>query len=256
MIGLFDSGVGGLYALRELRRLLPNADLAYFADEANLPYGPRDAATLLRLCARATRVLLEAGAGAILAACGTVSSTVYPRLAHECPVPIFDAITPLVAAAAAFLPARAHPHYLLLATEGTVKAGVVTSALTTAKGASVTALATPAFVGLSERIGEVSEDLALGTVRATLAPLAGRHFDAVLLGCTHFSPLSPHVWQVLGAPILDGATLAARAVGENLPEKVKAGRGGVRLFTSGSPRTFARAAARILGQELPVVGIS
>ena len=61
MIGLFDSGVGGLYTLKALRARLPNADLCYFADEGNLPYGPRDAQTLLRLSSRAMRFLLEAG---------------------------------------------------------------------------------------------------------------------------------------------------------------------------------------------------
>jgi glutamate racemase len=255
MIGLFDSGVGGLYSLRELRRLLPDADLCYYADEAHLPYGGRPPHDLLRLSSRAIRFLLEQGAGAILIACGTVSSTVYRRLAQECPVPLFDAATPLALAAAALAESIPHARLLLLATAGSVKAGVIADFITAARpDATVTAHACPDFVSLAERLSPETEGEAEAAVRQTLTPFAHGHYDAALLGCTHFSALAAPISRALGGiPTLDGAALAARAPAETLPKKRQGLGGKTILYTNGESRAFARAAAHILGKELPVL---
>ncbi len=257
MIGVFDSGVGGLYTLRELRRLLPDADLAYFADEAHLPYGGRGADDLLRVSSCAIRVLRAAGADAIVAACGTVSSTVLSRLAVASALPLFGAAMPLAQGVTAFCRYRDAPRVLLLATEGTVRARAIeTLVLAECPHATVRAMATPAFVPLAERLCRENEVATARAVAAILSPLSGEHFDLAALGCTHFSALAPMITRALGGvPTLDGAALAARAAARSIPQKKQGADGRTLLFTSGDPRAFARAAARILKETFPVLGV-
>ena len=83
MIGLFDSGVGGLAALSVLRAGAPRADILYFADEANLPWGEKNAPALIELTRGAIARLLAEGASAILSACGTASSVALPVLQKD-----------------------------------------------------------------------------------------------------------------------------------------------------------------------------
>ena len=123
MIGIFDSGVGGLYALREARRRMPQADFVYFADEANLPYGDKDEKTILRLSRGAVERLRDAGATAILAACGTVGSVALPALQKAFPdLPISGILDPLARAVKEAHRLRGGG-ILLLGTRATVRAG-------------------------------------------------------------------------------------------------------------------------------------
>lgn len=254
MIGVFDSGVGGLYTLRELRRLCPRADLVYFADEENLPYGGRSVDVLLRLSSRAIGLLREAGADAIVAACGTVSSTVLDRLAVDCPLPLFGAALPTARAVSRAAGALAHPRVLLLATEGSVRAGKIEGLIRAeCPHAEVCALATPEFVGLAERFCPENESETARAVRAGLAAPARTRFDLVALGCTHFSALSPMIARALGGiPTVDGATAAAQAAAAAISKEKQGENGRTRLYTSGDGEAFARAAARILGVTTPV----
>lgn len=251
MIGVFDSGVGGLYALRELRRLCPHADLCYFADEAHLPYGTRSSEELLRFSSRAIRFLREKGARAIVVACGTVSSTVYARLSRDCPLPIYDAAAPLAAGVCELCRDVPHPRVLLLATEGSVKAGAIAGGIReNLPTASVRALPCPDFVPLAEALSEKSEGEVAAALKLALSPVLALPFDVLALGCTHFSALAPMISTATGIRrIADGATLCARAAAKGIPQDKCGKSGRTTLYTSGDPLAFARAAARILGGE-------
>lgn len=257
MIGLFDSGVGGLFVLRELRRLLPDADLCYYADEAHLPYGGREPAELLRLSSRAVTLLRAAGAEVIVAACGTVSSTVLTRLSSDCPLPVFGAALPLADAAIAHCAQIPHPQILLLATAATVRAGKIEGRIRAARAdATVTALAMPELVPLAEGLSVTTEKETAAALDACLSRVPRRAYDALLLGCTHFSALAPMLApQFPTAALLDGATLAARAAAKAIPAKKRGGSGRIRLFTSGNALAFSRSSRRILGEEHPVFGV-
>ncbi len=248
MIGLFDSGVGGLFALRQLRACLPQADLCYFGDTANLPYGEKDPHTLLTLSHRAIAFLRAQGAGAILCACGTVSATVLPLLQQQTETPLFGILSPLCAAVADAQQASGG-RIALLATRATVKQGQMAACLSHAcGGATVLPLPCQPFVQLAEQ-GEMGYE----TVRATLSPLLPLAPRVVALGCTHFSALRDAISKALpGAAIIDGAEEAARAATHALPSAAVMGRGQTRLYTSGDPAAFAAAAERILG--CPVQG--
>ena len=100
-IGVFDSGLGGLTAVRELRRLLPGEDIVYFGDTGRVPYGSRGTDTIVQYAKQDISFLLEQKVKFILAACGTVSSTLPADYAAALPAPYTGVVAPAAAAAAA-----------------------------------------------------------------------------------------------------------------------------------------------------------
>ena len=85
-IGVFDSGLGGLTAVKELKKVLPNESIVYFGDTGRVPYGTRSKSTIIRYASQDANFLLEKGVKAIVAACGTVSSSAKEEL-KKLPVP-------------------------------------------------------------------------------------------------------------------------------------------------------------------------
>ena len=100
-IGVFDSGLGGLTAVRELRRLLPSENIIYFGDTSRVPYGGRSAEILLKYARQDVRFLRTFDIKAILVACGTVSTTALPQLRRESDIPILGVVEPACRRAAA-----------------------------------------------------------------------------------------------------------------------------------------------------------
>ena len=100
-IGVFDSGLGGLTAMRVLRRLLPEEDIIYFGDTARVPYGTRSAATVTKFALQDANFLLRQGVKLIVVACGTVSSIAMEELRRQCPVPVLGIVEPVAQAAVA-----------------------------------------------------------------------------------------------------------------------------------------------------------
>ena len=102
-IGVFDSGLGGLTAVRQLRRLLPGEDIVYFGDTGRVPYGSRGHDVIVRYAQQDIRFLLSQNVKFIMAACGTVSSTYPSAEAAQLPVPYTGVIGAAARAAAAVL---------------------------------------------------------------------------------------------------------------------------------------------------------
>ena len=98
-IGVFDSGLGGLTALRELRRILPGEDLVYFGDTGRVPYGTKGRDTILRYARQDVAFLRTFDPKAIVVACGTVSANALTELTAENPLPIFGVVSPAARAA-------------------------------------------------------------------------------------------------------------------------------------------------------------
>ena len=100
-IGVFDSGLGGLTAVKELAALLPHEDIVYFGDTARVPYGPRSRDTLIKYAQQDIQFLLSNRVKLALAACGTVSSIYPAELAAKLPVPYLGVVQPTARAAVA-----------------------------------------------------------------------------------------------------------------------------------------------------------
>ncbi|MGC9021917.1 MAG: glutamate racemase, partial [Dissulfurimicrobium sp.] len=96
IIGIFDSGVGGLTVARELRRMLPGRQLVYFGDTARAPYGAKSPETLIRYAVEDARFLISQGAGLIVIACHSAASVATEALRKTLDVPVFEVITPSI----------------------------------------------------------------------------------------------------------------------------------------------------------------
>lgn len=189
MLGVLDSGRGGLSALCRLRSSLPTADIAYLADTKHLPYGEKRAEELIPLIERALERLLALGCHKILIACVTASS-LHARLCDR-----LQAIsTPIVdATAEAAVRATKNGRVGIVATHRTVRQGVLRQALLRlAPSLSLTECAAPELVTLVEEgILSPNDPRALCAVWRALVPHLRGEADTLVLGCTHFSALAP-----------------------------------------------------------------
>lgn len=210
MIGIFDSGVGGLTALWELRRLRPDLDIVYFGDTAHVPYGTRSPEMIRRFAGEAVGFLSGLGAEAILVACGTVSSVALPALSEHTGCPLFGVVEP--AAEVAYRVSK-NKKIGILATEATVGSGAFDRALRRLGPVVTRSLACPLFVSLAENGFTAPDDpVARAAAEHYLAPLRESALDTLILGCTHFPLLAAHIHRVLPGVRLIGAGEAAAAV--------------------------------------------
>ena len=195
VIGLFDSGSGGLSVLREIRKVLPSGRFIYYADNAHCPYGEKSAAYIQDRARAITRLLLDKGAEAIVVACNTATGAAIATLREEFDVP-FVGMEPAVKPAA--LGTRSGV-IGVLATAGTLKASKYLN----------TKEMFQHDVRIEEHVGEgfvqLVENLQLDgpeaerVVRASLQPLLDAGADTIVLGCTHYPFLLP-VIPGRGAP--------------------------------------------------------
>lgn len=248
MIGVFDSGLGGLTALWELRRLRPDLDIVYFGDTAHVPYGTRSPGMIRRFAGEAIDFLSGLGAEAILVACGTVSSVALPDLRKHTACPLFGVVEP--AAEAAYRVSRSK-HIGILATEATVHSRAFEGALRAIGTVATRSVACPLFVSLAENgFTAPSDPVARAAAEHYLAPLRGSDLDTLILGCTHFPLLASHIQRVLPHARLIGAgEAAAAALVATLP---RVGHGELTVYASDAPDRFEATAAGILGTSLPV----
>lgn len=246
MIGVFDSGVGGLGVVAELRRLMPRADILYFADQARAPYGERSLEEVAAMSEQVTRWLLERGAGTITIACNTASAAALHRLRASHPTVRFVGMEPAVKPAAT---TTATGVIGVLATSATFQAELFSSLVQRhANGTRVLTRACPAWVQLVER-GVVEGPQARAAVESCLRPLLEAGADTLVLGCTHFTFLRPLIQSVAGeeVAVLDPAGAVARQV-----ERVCGGtdgRGGLTMATSSDPARLAELARVLAGIE-------
>ena len=243
-LGVFDSGLGGLTVVRRLRAVLPDADVVYYADQRNVPYGDRSDDDLRRLLAHNVEYLARHEVDAIVVGCNT-SCAIASRYGWPAvTVPIFD----LIAATAEGIAAQGFRRVGVVATTATAKAGAYGVAIRARSArAEVREVAAPALVPLVES-GVVDGPPATQAVARACAPLAGA-VDAVVLGCTHYPLLRASFAGVFGdgVAIVDPAELQADEVARWARGPRRSGSGTTRFVTSGDPLPFRAAIERFMG---------
>lgn len=196
-IGVFDSGLGGLTAVRVLRRILPGEDLVYFGDTARVPYGSRSRETLLRYARQDLRFLRSFDLKAVLIACGTVSTTSLDVLQAENELPIVGVVEPTCRRCLAVTKSR---RVGMIATLASVRSGAYEATLRRLDPAvEVFCQPCPLFVPLVENGRFRPGDAVIETVaREYLTPLLEWGMDALILGCTHYPLLEEVIAQICG----------------------------------------------------------
>jgi len=199
-IGVFDSGLGGLTAVRSLREILPEEDLIYFGDTARVPYGGRSKETLLRYARQDVRFLRSRDLKAIVIACGTVSTTALPTLRAENDLPMVGVVEPTCRRAAG---QTRNKRVGLIATLASVRSGAYEAEIARIDPEiQVAAKACPLFVPLVENGRIHPGDVVIETVaREYLEPLRGEGVDTLILGCTHYPLLEEIIGNIMGPEV-------------------------------------------------------
>ena len=252
-IGVFDSGLGGLTVVRELRRLLPQESIVYFGDTGRVPYGSRSPEMVKRYAAQDCRLLLDSDVKCIIAACGTVSSVAQDVL-DGLPVPAMGVVE---ATAEQALSVTKNGRIGVLGTSVTVRSGSFEKAIKCRRAdAEVFAQACPVLVTLVESGWiDADNDATEAVVRRYLEPLMQQQIDTLILGCTHFPLLAPIFSRVLGDAVTlvnSGAATAARCAQllRQNQQLTTAGEGVCRFTVSDRPYNFRKVAEMFLGEAV------
>jgi len=252
-IGVFDSGLGGLSAVRHLQNLLPGENIVYFGDTGRVPYGTRSRETIRRYTQEDCRLLLERDVKFIIAACGTVSS-VAADLLDALPVPAIGVVNPTAVAAAK---ATQNKRVGILGTAATIRSTSFEKALLAIDPTiQVTATPCPLFVPLVES-GWIAQDddVAIPMVRRYLSAVKSVGVDTLILGCTHFPLLAPVIQAELGdhVTLIDSGRETALKCVDILRENdalAQRKNGESLYFVSDQPEDFSRVAEIFLGKSV------
>lgn len=219
VIGMFDSGVGGLTVMKEILEQLLDVRIIYFGDTARVPYGNRSREELIRFGEEIVTFLIGQGAEVIVVACNTSSATALPNLRERFDVPMIGMIEP---GARLAVEKTIAGRIGLIATETTVRSKAYSTAVSRAlaKGclpgdptlreawqhgeqpiALIKAQGCPLFVPLIEA-GLYNSSEARGIAKTYLTPLHAAGVDTLILGCTHYPFLEPVLKEILGENVL------------------------------------------------------
>jgi glutamate racemase len=256
VIGVFDSGVGGLSVFRHIQRRLPAERLLYFADQAHVPYGPRPVKEIRLYCEQITRFLVTRGATIMVVACNTATAAAIDHLRYKFPHLPFVGMEPAVKPASA---QTSSGKIGVLATAGTFESQRYASLLSRFAG-NVSAYESDC-PGLVEQIeaGELTSRKTEAIVQLAIRPMLAAEVDTLILGCTHYPFVLPLIERFAGpdVTIIDPAPAVAQQVkrihNESRRKKSRTNqRGSVDLFTTGNEEQFGRQVQQLLGQTLPV----
>jgi len=224
MIGIFDSGIGGLTVVRELMRQAPDASFLYLGDTARTPYGNKTAETVQRYAIEDARFLIERGATSIIIACNTASALAEDVLKKEFPlIPVFGVIRPAIAAALG-----SNPKTLgVIGTRATVGSGIYPRLLRAAGAGDVPVMqvACPLFTTLAEE-GFTDNQVAKLVARKYLSGFRAHTVDSLILGCTHYPILRDVIRHAVSrrTQLIDPAEETVSFILKNLSEIDRSGK--------------------------------
>ena len=238
-IGVFDSGLGGLTGVRELRKRLPHEEIVYFGDTGRVPYGSRSPETILQYARQDIAFLLSQNVKCIMAACGTVSSTYPAAEAARLPVPYLGVVD-AAAREAAFATRNRRMRKLV-------------------PGVEITARPCPLFVPLVEagyvdHSEEEKQQVTRLVIAQYLTEVRDAGVDTLILGCTHYPLLKTMIGEFMGQSVtlVDPAKTAAHHLERMLSERglraAQENEGQAHFYVSDVPDSFVQTADLFLGE--------
>ena len=253
-IGVFDSGLGGLTVVKELKKLLPQEDIVYFGDTGRVPYGTRSRETVTNYACQDINFLLEHDVKMIIAACGTVSAILPQSIISALPLPFTGVLLPAAQAACV---SSLNGKIGVIGTPTTIKSGAYGKAIRAIRSeAVITGNPCPLFVPLVEN-GYIQNDnpVTRMVARDYLKVFGESDIDTLILGCTHF----PIIHGIISDLVGDGVSLinpgeetarytAALLTKENMLSQPK--EGSCRYYVSDSIEGFAENGSLFLGENI------
>lgn len=261
-IGVFDSGVGGLSVLRNIRERLPHEALLYVADSAHIPYGDKPVHVIRERVLALAEALLALGAKALVVACNTATAAAVHDLRTAYPLLPIIGMEPGVKPAVA---GSRRGKVGVLATAGTLRSARFRHLLERyGQGAEVVLQPCPGLVEQVEA-GALERSDTRALLQGYLDPLLAGGVDTLVLGCTHYPFLLPLIRHLVGGEVevVETGPAVARQLERQLhqhgllaPHSTNTGSGAtpapLRFFTTGDPHAQALLFSRLWGSELAV----
>lgn len=253
-IGIFDSGLGGLSAVKAVLEILPNENIVYFGDTARVPYGSRSNETIEKFAKEDIEFLQQFDCKLIMAACGTVSS-VAQKATSAIEEPFIGVVKPASKAAAK---ATRNGVIGVMGTAATINSGSYSKEIAGINpDAKVIGVSCPLLVTLVEN-NWIDEDnyIAREIIKRYITPLMRQGADTIILGCTHFPHLAPIIQSVAGADVvlIDTGLEAAREARWILSAQDMANSadniGAAHYYVSDKTQNFSAIAQTLLGRDI------
>ena len=250
LVGIFDSGIGGLSVLREIHDMLPFQPLFYIADQIHVPYGKRQLSEIRDFSFAITDFLAAMGAQVIVVACNTASAAALKELRKEYPQLTFVGMEPAVKPATQ----RTHNGIVgVLATPATFQGKLYHTLVE--KFARDVKILTHNCPGLVEAIelGEIATQSTKLILQRALIPMIEKGADTIVLGCTHFPFVVPMIKNIVGpdVTVIDPSPAIAKRVSFLLSElnliKRYSSKSEVIFSTTGKPESFKRIIHSLIG---------
>ncbi|MFA5051749.1 MAG: glutamate racemase [Patescibacteria group bacterium] len=214
MIGVFDSGIGGLTVVKELERQLPGEQILYFGDTARYPYGNKGPETIVQYALQDADFLAQKGADCIIIACNTASAVASKEISDAfTDLPVFEVITPAVRAA---ITATTNGRIGVIGTRATINSDIYAETINaTRNDITVVGQACPLLVPLAEE-GWLDTPTTITVTKQYLQPLIDQHIDTLILGCTHYPLLRNLIQNIMGdtVTLIDPAELVVGTLKE------------------------------------------
>lgn len=252
-IGVFDSGLGGLTTVREIKRIMPGEDIIYFGDTGRVPYGNRSSETIIRYTKDDIDFLLKHDIKLIIAACGTASSVALPHLYDKYDIKIMGVLESACKKAAEV---TKNGRVGVIGTTGTIKSGKYEELIKKiSPSTEVFSNACPMFVPLVEN-GYSDSEAARIIARDYLTPLKEEKVDTLILGCTHYPLLTKVISDIMGdeVTLLSPGALAVESAKAYLEEKglssEKKDGGKSAFYVSDAAENFAALGSTFLGNPI------
>lgn len=252
-IGVFDSGVGGLSVLREIRARLPRESLLYLADSGHVPYGEKSAEYIRQRCQGIAAFFLQRHAKALVVACNTATAAAVADLRERYPTLPVIGMEPAVKPAVAASRSRVIG---VLATTGTLQSARFAALLD--RFASDVRVITQPCPGLVELIeaGRLDAPETRALLDRLVRPLLAEGCDTLILGCTHYPFIAPLLRQLLppGNSLIDTGSAVARRLENVLLERgmCSDGKGDVRFWSSGDTQLMSAVLPLLWGETAKV----
>ncbi len=250
-IGVFDSGIGGLTVVKEIRKLLPREDIVYLGDTARFPYGTKSIETIIEFSTQNAEFLIARGAKFIVVACYSATSAALDKLQQKFDIPIIGVIKPGVRMAASL---TRNNRIGVIGTSLTIFSGAYEKAIMAVKAeCEVLGRACPLFIPLVEE-GWLDHPATHLIAQTYLKPLKEDKVDTLLLGCTHFPLLMPVIKKVMGDINYVDASMAASA---ELKDELQrrsllnpSGSGKMSIYLTNLSQNFKEIGERFLGEPM------
>lgn len=250
-IGIFDSGIGGLTVVKEIRKILPNENIIYLGDTARLPYGTKSIDAIIQFSIENTQFLISRGAKFIVIACYSSTSVALDAVQKKFSIPVIGVIKPGVKRA--------------LELSKTGRIGVIGTSLTIYSGAyekafkefnsqcEILGRACPLFVSLVEE-GWLDHPATELIAQVYLKPLKEDSIDTLLLGCTHFPLLMAVIRKIMGdINYVDASAEVGRELAQELKKRNlenPKGNGNLSIYLTDLSMNFKEIGERFLDEPM------